>query len=103
MHSDGFLSTFAIDISKQLIGDGYVQRKLAYMSRQAKEEADSDFNAMLENLRDLAFNAPPSVRATATKTYMEAKGWLKKDGNGDEERTAAIVEALANFARNAPA
>lgn len=98
----GFLANFAIDHAKIFMADGYVLRGIAYLTRKASvESSDEDFADALENLRWLMHNGTPSSRATATKTYLEVKGYLKKDDDG-EGRVTAIVDALKDFANNAP-
>lgn len=95
----GFLAQFAADQSKILMNDGYVLRKLAYINQQLQPSADEDYAEMLANLRWLSFNGTPSSRALATKQYMEAKGYIKKDDGGAEAQTAALVDALKEFSQ----
>lgn len=99
----GFLAAFAIDQSKMFMGDGYVLRKIDFMTRSAVLDPDSDKQAMLANLRWLAHNGTPASRASATKLYMEAQGYIERDGSGEEQRTAQLIDALKDFATNAPA
>lgn len=98
----GFQVNFAIDMAKQLMGCGYVRRGLDYFTRKREVNPDEDKQAMLANLRELSFNGPPAVRASATKQYMEAMGYVKQD-NTAEDAVAALIGALANFGENAPA
>ncbi len=98
----GFLAAFAIDQSKVFMGDGYVLRKIDYMTRAAVLDRDADKQAMLANLRWLAHNGSPASRASATKLYMEAQEYIAKDSNGAEAANAALIAALAEFADKAP-
>lgn len=99
----GFLAAFAVDQAKVFMQDGYVLRKIEHMTRQVPVANDQDKAEMLANLRWLAHNGPPAVRATATKTYMEAQGYLKGDGTAEEEMIAKLSEVLSDFGKNAPA
>ena len=98
----GFLAAFAPDQAKIFMTDGYVLRKLSYLNAQAAAPSDSDRAEMLANLRWLSLNGTASSRATATKLYMEAQGYIKKNENGDDARAAALVDALKDFAQRAP-
>jgi len=99
----GFLAAFAIDQAKIFMSDGYVLRKIDHMTRSAIPDPEEDKRAMLENLRWLALNGSPAVRASATTKYMEAQGYIEKEGSKDEIQTAKLIEALETFANNAPA
>lgn len=99
----GFLAAFAIDQAKAFMQCGYVLRKIDYLTRAAVLDPEADKQAMLANLRWLAHNGTPASRAAATKLYMEAQGYIEKDGSGEEQRTAALIDALKDFANNAPA
>jgi hypothetical protein len=72
------------------------------MTRQAVMDPDADKQAMLANLRWLAHNGTASSRASATKLYMEAMGYIERDGSSEDLRTAQLVDALREFAANAP-
>lgn len=98
----GFLAAFAPDQAKVFMSDGYVLRKLAFLAKQAHEPSEADRAEMLVNLRWLCFNGTPSSRATATKQYMEAQGYIKKDDNGAEAQASALVDALKEFSQHAP-
>lgn len=98
----GFLAAFAPDQAKAFMTDGYVLRKLAHLNAQAAAPSDTDRAEMLANLRWLSLNGTASSRATATKLYMEAQGYIKKNEDGDDARAAALVDALKDFAQRAP-
>lgn len=98
----GFLAAFAPDQAKAFMNDGYVLRKLAYLQQQAQAPSDTDRAEMLANLRWLSFNGTPASRAQATKQYMEAQGYIKKDDGGAEAHAAQLIEALKDFSQNAP-
>lgn len=99
----GFLAAFAVDQAKNFLQDGYVLRKVDYLTRAAVLDQEADKQAMLANLRWLAHNGTPASRASATKLYMEAQGYIERDGNGEEARTANLIDALRDFATQAPA
>lgn len=96
----GFLAAFAPDQAKAFMGDGYVLRKLAYLQQQVNSPSEQDRAEMLANLRWLSFNGTPSSRALATKQYMEAQGYVKKNEDGAEAQAAALVDALKEFSQN---
>lgn len=98
----GFLAAFAPDQAKAFMSDGYVLRRIAFLQSQATSPSDADKAEMLANLRWLCFNGTPSSRATASKQYMEAQGYIAKNEDGEAARAAALVDALASFAQNAP-
>lgn len=98
----GFLAAFAPDQAKAFMSDGYVLRKLAHLAAQHANPSDADKAEQLANLRWLTFNGTPASRATASKLYMEAQGYIKRNEDGDAARAAALVDALSNFAQNAP-
>lgn len=98
----GFLHAFAIDQAKVFMQDGYVLRKVDYLTRKSIGPSEEDKAAALENLRWLMHNGTTSSRAAATRMYMEAQGYVKKDENGEESRAANLAAALADFATKAP-
>ena len=98
----GFLAVWAADQAKVFMTDGYVLRKLAWIASQATNPSDGDKAEMLANLRWLSFNGTASSRATASKLYMEAQGYIKRNEDGDDARAAALVDALKDFSQNAP-
>lgn len=99
----GFLAAFAVDQAKTFMQDGYVLRKIEHLTKRAPIAGDNDKAEMLANLRWLAHNGPPAVRASATKIYMEAQGYLKGDGSAEEEQLAKLAQILSEFGSNAPA
>lgn len=96
----GFLAAFAPDQAKAFMQDGYVLRKLAYLASQSVVPSDSDKAELLANLRWLSFNGTPASRAQASKLYMEAQGYIKKNEDGAEAQAAALVDALKEFSQN---
>ena len=98
----GFNVNFAIDQAKILLACGYVRRGIDYFTRTGEVNADEDKKALLANLRWLSFNGPPAVRASASKQYMEAMGYVKQDTSA-EESVANLIAAMADFGAKAPA
>jgi len=96
----GFLAAFAPDQAKTFMNDGYVLRKLAYLQSQANDPSDADRAEMLANLRWLSFNGTPASRTMATKQYMEAQGYTKKNEDGAEAQVATLVDALKEFSQS---
>ncbi len=99
----GFLAAFAVDQAKTFMQDGYVLRKVAFLTTKPPTANDQDKAEMLANLRWLAHNGSPAVRVSATAKYMEAQGYLKGDGTAEEEMIAKLSEVLSDFGKNAPA
>lgn len=95
----GFLAAFAPEQAKAFMNDGYVLRKLAYLQQQANNPSEQDKAEMLANLRWLCFNGTPASRAQATKQYMEAQGYVKKNEDGAEAYAASLVDALKEFSQ----
>lgn len=99
----GFLAAFAIDMARTFLLDGYVLRKVDHMTRIAVIDPEADKQVMLQNLRWLSLNSSSqAVRASATTKYMEAQGYIEKDGGGAEAANAALIAALETFADKAP-
>lgn len=98
----GFLAAFAIDQAKLFMEDGYVLRKIEFLCRSSVLDPEEDKEAMLANLRWLAFNGSGAVRAQASKLYMESKGYIQKDSGGAEAVADRLIAALSDFADNAP-
>lgn len=99
----GFLHAFAIDQAKAFMQDGYVLRQIAWLQRQAVVPTEQDKAEQLANLRWLTFNGTAASRTAATKQYMEAQGYIKKDGDAEEERLIALANLLKGFSEQAPA
>jgi len=98
----GFLPVFAADQAKMFMNDGYVLRKLSWLSGQSVNPSEADKAEQLANLRWLTFNGTPSSRAIAAKQYMEAQGYVKKNEDGAEAYAATLVDALKEFSQNTP-
>lgn len=98
----GFLAAFAVEQAKKFMEDGYVLRKVHFLTQAAVLDPESDKQAMLANLRWLAHNGSAASRASATKLYMEAQGYIEKDGSREEMLAAKLIDALGEFADKAP-
>jgi hypothetical protein len=97
----GFQASFAGHWSQTLWQDGYVQRKIQYLTRRQKIE-DEEAKILLENeLLRIAQSGSDTARVSAIREFNAMKGWSKTDGAADS--TEAIVEALKEFAQQAPA
>jgi hypothetical protein len=97
----GFQASFALEWATRLFNDGYVQRKIQHMTRTQKI-ADEEAKALLENeLLRIAQCGSDSARVSAIREFNAMKGWNKSDGPA--EGAEALVEALKEFAQQAPA
>jgi hypothetical protein len=100
----GFMPSFAVEWSKRLFQDPYVQRGIAKLmrsdpSRDPKEQEAQD-RALVENtLREGMQRGPYSSRNAATRLFMEMKGWVKPDGADTEK---VLVDVLKEIATKVP-
>lgn len=97
----GFQASFALEWATRLFNDGYVQRKIQHMTRTQKV-SDEEAKVLLENeLLRIAQCGSDSARVSAIREFNAMKGWSKPDGPADS--AAELVEALKEFAQQAPA
>lgn len=99
----GFLATFAVDWSKRLMEDPYVQRGIARMTRanvlDPKEQEAQD-KALIENtLRECMQRGPLSGRPAAARLMAEMKGWAKPD-MADADK--ALIDMFKDVAARVP-
>jgi hypothetical protein len=81
----GFQTTFAVQWSHTLFNDGYVQRKLAYMTTQ-RQDNDEELKAKLEQrLLQIALRGSDSAGVAAVREIRAIKGWGEGDGGGGED------------------
>lgn len=88
----GFQATYATYWSETLFKDGYVQRKITYMTSTpaVSPEQDAVDRAMVETtLRVVMQRGSDSARVAAVREFRALKGW----GEGD----AAASEDLADM------
>lgn len=101
----GFLSAFATVYAQQFMNEGYVQRQIAALTRSAPASAaeqEAVDRALLENsLREAMQRGPYASRVAAGRAFAELKGWNRPEGDGRGED--AVIEALREFAKSAPA
>lgn len=101
----GFLSAFAVQYAQQFMNEGYVQRQIAALTRQAPvspaEQEAIDRATVESNLRELMHRGPAATRVAATRAFAELKGWNRPEGDGRGEE--ALIETLREFAKTAPA
>lgn len=93
----GFQATYAIQWSQKLFQDGYVQRKVAFMTsrRQATPEQDEMDKALIEvTLRTVMQRGSDSARVAAAREFRALKGWGEGDGGASEDLVATF-KALA--------
>lgn len=98
----GFQPTFATGWAKRLWEDGYVQRKIAHMTRVpvASPEQDAADRALVEvTLRRVMQTGSDSARVAAARQFSAMRGWAADDGAGDED----LVEQFRRLAQALPA
>lgn len=100
----GFMHSFALDWGKRLMGEGYVQKQIATLTRTpsadpaAQEAAD---RALLENTyREAMQRGPYASRVAAGRAFAEMKGWAKPDTNSDAEQN--MIDLFRDFAQKVP-
>jgi len=101
----GFLSAFAVQYAQQFMQEGYVQRQITALTRQAPASAaeqEATDRALLENsYREAMQRGPYASRVAAGRAFAELKGWNRPEGGAGAEE--AVIEALREFAKSAPA
>jgi hypothetical protein len=94
----GFQAVFATEWSVRLHNDGYVQRKLQYMTTMpSSPEQEAADRALVETtLRTVMHRGSDSARVSAVGKFMELRGWAKPDPSaGGAEERAAVFRDLA--------
>lgn len=84
----GFRETYAVQWAKTLYNDGYVQRKLAHLTRahESTPEQDSMDRALIEvTLRKVMQRGSDSARVAAAREFRALKGWGEGDGGASED------------------
>lgn len=97
----GFQQSYAVLWSTQLFNDGYVQRKIAHMTRtpEASPEQDNIDRALIElTLRTVMQRGSDSARVAAAREFRALKGWGDDDGGGSED----LVEQYKRLAQALP-
>lgn len=98
----GFQSTFAVQWSHTMVNDGYVQRKIAHMTRipDASPEQDAADRALIEvTLRTVMQRGSDSARVAAAGKLMVLKGL---DGGGDGGGSEELAEQFRRLAQVLP-
>jgi hypothetical protein len=98
----GFQATYATVWSETLYRDGYVQRKIAFMTSKpaASPEQEELDRAMVENtLRLVMQRGSDSARVAAVREFRAMKGWGEGDGGGGED----LVDMFKRVAQQLPA
>jgi len=97
----GFQSTFAVQWSHTMINDGYVQRKIAHMTRipELSPEQEAADRALVEvTLRTVMQRGSDSARVAAVREFRALKGW----GDGDGETNEDLAEQFRRVAQLLP-
>ena len=99
----GFQATYAVQWAHTLFNDGYVQRKIAYMTSKLPEsspEQDAMDRAMIEvTLRKVMQRGSDSARVAAAREFRALKGW----GEGDGGATEDLADMFRRVAQQLPA
>lgn len=95
----GFLSTFADMWQSRLMKDGYVQRKIAHMTRvpvDSPEQQAIDKATVENTLRTVMHRGSDSARVAAAREFNAMRGWSKPDAGaeGEEALIAAFKDAV---------
>jgi hypothetical protein len=97
----GFQATYATVWSETLMRDGYVQRKISYMtSRPSSTPEQEEFDrAMVETtLRLVMQRGSDSARVAAVREFRAMKGWGEGDGGTSED----LVDMFKRVAEQLP-
>lgn len=98
----GFQATYAVQWAQTLFNDGYVQRKITYMTRTPENspEQEAHDRAMVEvTLRKVMQRGSDSARVAAVREFRALKGWGEGDGSAGED----LAEMFARVAQQLPA
>lgn len=97
----GFQATYAVQWSQTLFNDGYVQRKISFMTSAPADtpEQQAMDRAMVEvTLRRVMQCGSDSARVAAVREFRALKGWNDGDGGESED----LVEAFRRIAEQLP-
>lgn len=97
----GFQATYAVQWSQTLFNDGYVQRKIAFMTAEPVNDARQEAvdRAMIEmTLRKVMQRGSDSARVAAVREFRALKGW----GEGDGAVTEDLVDMFKRVAQQLP-
>lgn len=99
----GFQTSYATMWAEKLLQDGYVQRKIAFMTTApaASPEQDIMDKALVEaTLRKVMQCGSDSARVAAARELNAMKGWSKPQDTG--EANEDLVEAFRRVAQELP-
>lgn len=92
----GFQATYAVHWADVLYKDGYVQRKIAFMTRapEATPEQEAADRGLVETtLRKVMQRGSDSARVAAVREFRALKGW--GEGDGPVEDLAEMFKRVA--------
>lgn len=98
----GFQATYAIQWASTLFNDGYVQRKITFMTSKAEASPEQEAmdRAMIEvTLRKVMQRGSDSARVAAVREFRALKGWGEGDGSGNED----LADMFRRVAQQLPA
>lgn len=99
----GFQAVYAVQHSHILINDGYVQRKLAYLTRMPEEdpmEEAADKALCKMTLRKVMHNGSDSARVSAVGKMTVIHGWDHQAG--DDSTDDDLAEMFKRVAEMLP-
>lgn len=98
----GFQTTYAVQWASTLFNDGYVQRKIMFMTRKLEPSPEQDAmdRATVEvTLRKVMQRGSDSARVAAVREFRALKGW----GEGDGSVTEDLADMFKRVAQQLPA
>jgi len=99
----GFQPTYAQQWSQTLFQDGYVQRKIAHMTRVPEDspEQQAADKALVEvTLRMVMQRGSDSARVAAVREFNAMRGWSKPEGS--DVAGEDLVDAFKRVAEQLP-
>lgn len=96
----GFQATYALENARVLFQDGYVQRKLAFVTQTEAPSGDMLKSKIQNRLLQIALNGSDNASVSAVKELNAMHGWSKPDNEGEGE--AGLIEVFKDLAQRLP-
>jgi ABC-type enterochelin transport system substrate-binding protein len=100
----GFQAAFAVEYAKKFMQESYVQLKISEGQRSTpknEEERTKELKELATSvLVQASQNGPYASRVAAVRELKSMYGWEK--GVEEEDKETSLIEALRQFAQNAP-
>jgi hypothetical protein len=101
----GFQPAFALTWAKTLMGESYVQRQIAFLTRKPTADQairDIEDRALCENtLREAMQKGPYQGRVAAARAFAALKGW-EKPKEGEDSSEQDLVDVFKDIAQRVP-